>query len=159
MKLSSSERARKTVQALTVVVTQAVKDAHGGIAGFCEDYGRNYNTVATKLRLSEKGTWLNLAELEDAIEYTGDERIAYAVCKPLNAVPVFLGGLESVESQEGALAVLSDLQVQMSELSQQLSEALKDGKIDAIERSVLEKCARDVTSAVWRVPALGSGGE
>lgn len=143
--MGSKERAENCLLSLPMACYHAVRDLPGGVGAVAGQHGRNAAVLQNKLNPNMDTHHVNLCDLEQIIISTQDHRILQSLCSLYGAQFFILPQCASDET--GLLEKSATVARELSELMQEVSASLADGKVSADEVKALDKAFMEFTSA------------
>lgn len=155
-RLSSTERAQRTLLTLPQALHHAARDYPGGATAIAAvDGAISASTLNHKLSLTGTNPKhrVNVDELQLILDLTRDRRIVDALLHPIGWVGIDVSELSETDTPQSLIAGIGELLSREGELSTHVSKSLDDGKIDDDELAEFELLAERTVQAVYKLRA------
>ncbi|CAM3850916.1 phage regulatory CII family protein [Ectopseudomonas alcaliphila] len=156
-RLSSTERAKRTLLTLPQALHHAARDYPGGATAIAAvDGAISASTLNHKLSLTgtNPNHRVNIDELQLILDLTRDPRIVDALLNPIGWVGVDVSELSETDSPQSLLTGITGLLRSENDLSAQLAKALADDHLDDDELAQFELLAVRMLQAVFKLRAV-----
>lgn len=155
-RLSSTERARRTLLTLPQALHHAARSYPGGATAIAAvDGDISPSTLNHKLSLTGANPKhrVNIDELQLILDLTRDRRIVDALLHPIGWVGIDVSELSETDTPQSLIAGIGELLSREGELSTHVSKSLDDGEIDDDELAEFELLAERTVQAVYKLRA------
>ncbi len=136
-RLSSTERAQRTVLSVEMACYHAVHDWPGGVGAVAGALGWNPHTLQKKLSPTVETHKLLAAEVQAILAYTRDTRILDAMTAPVDAMWFWMPDVDAACGEILSEAGLAS--ERLGALIMKIVRAIEDGDISPDEYAVLER--------------------
>jgi hypothetical protein len=156
-RLSSTERAKRTLLTLPQALYHAVHQYPGGATAIAAvDGAISPSTLNHKLSLTGANPKhrVNVDELQLILDLTRDARIVDAILQPIGWVGVDVSELSETDTPQSLLAGITGLLRSENDLSEQLAKAMADDHLDDDELAQFELLAVRMLQAVFKLRAV-----
>ena len=156
-RLSSTERAKRTLLTLPQALYHAVHQYPGGATAIAAvDGAISPSTLHHKLSLTGANPKhrVNVDELQLILDLTRDARIVDAILQPIGWVGVDVSELSETDTPQSLLAGITGLLRSENDLSEQLAKAMADDHLDDDELAQFELLAVRMLQAVFKLRAV-----
>jgi hypothetical protein len=156
-RLSSTERAKRTLLTLPQALYHAVHQYPGGATAIAAvDGAISPSTLNHKLSLTGANPKhrVNIDELQLILDLTRDPRIVDALLNPIGWVGVDVSELSETDTPQSLLTGITGLLRSENDLSEQLAKAMADDHLDDDELAQFELLAVRMLQAVFKLRAV-----
>ncbi|RMH85206.1 hypothetical protein EA796_06770 [Pseudomonas sp. AOB-7] len=156
-RLSSTERAKRTLLTLPQALYHAVHQYPGGATAIAAvDGALSPSTLNHKLSLTGTNPKhrVNIDELQLILDLTRDPRIIDALLHPIGWVGIDVSTLSEADTPQSLMAGIGELLSREGELSTHMSKSLDDGRVDDDELAEFELLAERTVQAVYKLRAV-----